>query len=160
MSVADRVLYFRKAPHDNYLVFAPPDRALFIDRIHRAISESNTWGEFRQRMPPDEYRKLYAEIYSSDPEVLAEDEDAREPGDGEAFPHDVPGYCDGDYPPWLAKEQARYLPDDVLNEFAIWDRSVINGRFWRLDAARAELVAERLTRLGYQVERRDDLQFW
>ena len=45
----ERLLYYREAPHDNYLVFAPPERALLVDQIHRAIEESKTWGEFRKR---------------------------------------------------------------------------------------------------------------
>jgi hypothetical protein len=160
MSPVQRVLYFRRAPHDTYLVFAPPERALYIDQIHRAIEESSTWGEFRKRLPAGEYHKLYEDQFSSDPDVIAEDENTREPEDGEGFPRDVPGYCDGDYPPWLAQEQAKYLPADVLKEFATRDQSVINGSFWRVDAARAKLIIERLTNLGYKVEQREDLKFW
>jgi hypothetical protein len=160
MSPVPRVLYFRQAPHDTYLVFAPPERALFIDRIHRAIEESDTWGEFRKRMPAGEYHKLYEEQFSSDPDVIAEDESAREPGDSEKFPRDVPGYGDGDYPPWLAQEQGKYVPVEILKEFSKREQSVINGGFWCADAARAKLLIERLTSLGYKVERREDLKFW
>jgi hypothetical protein len=98
MSSVQRVLYFRQAPHDSYLVFASPDRALFIDQIHRAIEESCTWGEFRRRLPAGEYQKLYQDQFSSDPEIIADDDSAREPADDDGFPNDVPGYCDGDYP--------------------------------------------------------------
>lgn len=158
MSQKERVLYYRQG-HDGGLVFAPPERALFIDQIHRAIEDSATWGEFRKRMPAGEYQRLYEDIYSSDPEVLAEDEDAREPRDDEPFSHEVPGYSDGDYPPWLAQQQHRYLPRDVLEEFATEDSSALNGPFWRIDPARTELIVERLRGLGYKVERRDDLKF-
>lgn len=160
MSQTKRILYFRQAPHDDYLVFAPPERAMFIDQIHRAIEESNTWGEFRKRLPAGEYEKLYQEQFSSDPEEIAEYPDSREPRDDEKFPRDVPGYCDGDYPPWLAQEQHQYLPRDVLKEFATREDSFLNGFFWRLDPSRAELIVNRLRSLGYIVERRDDLKFW
>ncbi len=160
MSVIERVLCFREAPHDNSLVFAPPERALFIDQIHRAIVESGTWGEFRKCLPAGEYQRLYEEVFSSDPEVISEDESACEPGDCEPFPHDVPGYSDGDYPPWVAQEQDLYLPAAVLKEFATRGDSFLNGSFWRLDAALAPLIVERLTSHGYKVDRRDDLMFW
>jgi hypothetical protein len=160
MSAIERVLYFREAPHDTYLVFAPPERAHFIDQIHRAIEDSKTWGEFRKLMPAGEYQRLYEDVFSSDPEDVEEDESAREPTDSEAFPHDVPGYCDGEYPPWLAQEQGKYLPAEVLKEFATRADTFINGSFWRVDATRAPLIIERLTSLGYKVERREDLKFW
>lgn len=144
------VLYYRVAPHDTYVVFAPPTRARHVDQIHRAIEESKTWGEFRRRLPEIEYQRLYAK-----------DHEARETADDEPFNSDcVPGYSDGDYPPWLAPEQHRYLPASVLNEFATRGDTFINGSFWRLDATRAAVIMERLQRLGYKVEHRDDLKFW
>jgi len=160
MFIVPRVLYFRRAPHDSSLVFASPERARFIDQIHCAIVESSTWGEFRQRLPVGEYQNLFAEQFSSDPEIIAEDDSAREPADDEGFPGDVPGYSDGDYPPWLAPEQGRYLPADVLKEFATREQSSLNGGFWRVDVSRLESIVERLASLGYQVERREDLKFW
>jgi hypothetical protein len=161
MSSNERVLYFREAPHDTYLVFAPPDRALYVDKIHRAIEESMTWGEFRKRLPAGEYQKLYEDRFSDDPDILEESEDAREPADDEPFSAEyLPGYSDGDYPPWVAPEQGRYLPREVLKEFATRGNTSVNGSFWRLDTDQATSIVERLTNLGYKVERRDDLKFW
>jgi len=45
MPATERTLYFREAPRESYLVFAPPERAHFIDQIHRAIRESGAWGD-------------------------------------------------------------------------------------------------------------------
>jgi hypothetical protein len=161
MSPVQRVLYFRQAPHDKYLVFASPERALYIDQIHRAIEESNSWGEFRKRLPAGEYHALFEGQFSTDPEEIEEDEDLREPDDDDGFTSEcVPGYSDGDYPPWLAQEQGKYLPAEILEEFATREQSVINGGFWRVDAAWAQLIIERLTSLGYKIEEREDLKFW
>jgi len=154
------VLYFTRAPHDTALVFAVPERAQFIDAIRRAIEESSTWGEFRLRLPAGEYQKLFEWQFSSDPQIIAEDDSTREPADDDGFPGDVPGYSEGDYPPWLAFEQGLYLPADVLKEFATREQSSINGSFWRIDDSRLESIIERLSRQGYQVERRPDLKFW
>ena len=158
---SQHLLYYREAPHDSYLVFAPPERALFIDQVHRAIQESTTWGEFRKRMPAGEYQRLYEEIFSSDPDVLAEAEEAREPADDKPFTSGcVPGFSDGDYPPWLAPEQDAYLPSELLREFATRADTFVNGSFWRLDPKNVALIVERLRVLGYRVERREDLKFW
>lgn len=157
----EHLLYYREAPHDDYLVFVPPERALFVDQIHHAIQESTTWGEFRRRMPASEYQRLFEDIFSTDPDVLVETEDAHEPADEELFTSDcVPGFSDGDYPPWLAPEQDSYLPSELLREFATQKESFLNGGFWALDPARAELIVKKLQSLGYTVERRDDLNFW
>jgi hypothetical protein len=156
----ERLLYYREAPHDNYLVFAP-ERALLVDQIHRAIEESKTWGEFRKRLPAGEYQRLYKDIFSSDPEVIGEDEDAREPGDDETFSSEsVPGYSDGDYPPWVVQELHRYLPCEVTKEFAIRKDTFVNGSYPHLDGAKIQLVVRRLRSLGYTLEHRDDLKFW
>lgn len=155
-----RLLYYRQAPQ-GYMVFAPPERAIFVDQIHRAIGESTTWGEFRKRMPAGEYQRLYEDIFSSDSDVIAEADDAREPADDEPFSSDcVPGFSDGDYPPWLAPEQDRYLPSSILNEFATRESSHVNGNFWWFDVERIALITESLQRLGFKVDLRDDLMFW
>lgn len=157
----ERALFYRQAPHDSYLVFVTPERALLIDQLHHAITDSKTWGEFRRQLPAGEYHRLFKGQFSTDPEVLAENECAREPHDAEPFNSDrVPGYSDGDYPPWLAQELDRHVPDMILREFATRESSFINGSFWRLDATRTEEVVERLVRSGFRVERRDDLMFW
>jgi hypothetical protein len=40
------------------VVFAEPDRAKLIAKIHAAIGSSTTWGEFRFAMPREEYEDL------------------------------------------------------------------------------------------------------
>jgi hypothetical protein len=161
MSVQSQVLYFREAPHLPALIFATPERAEFIDRLHRAIGESKTWGEFRSRLPLGEYQSLYADVYTSDPEVVERDADAREPRNDEQFSCDyVPGFSDGDYPPWLATEQHRFLPEDVLKAFGTRETSPINGLFWSINAEKLEEVLGALRARGYEVVERQDLKFW
>ena len=155
---SQRLLYYRQAPHDSYLVFAPPERALLIDQVHRAIQGSTTWGEFRKRMAAGEYQRLYKDIFSSDPDVIGESEDAREPADDRPFTSAcVPGFSDGDYPPWLAPEQDSYLPSELSREFATRANTFVNRSFWRVDPKNVALIVERLKVLGYQAEQREDL---
>jgi hypothetical protein len=90
-------LVFRESPHDSCLVFALPERAAAVDRIHRAM-ESATWEEFRPRMDPMEYARLRAILSTVDSNEL--DGAWREPEDDEPFSCDsLPGFSDGDYPP-------------------------------------------------------------
>jgi hypothetical protein len=144
MSSAQRVLYFKRAPHDSYLVFVSTERALFVDQIHRAIEESKTWGEFRQRLPAGEYHTLYQDEFTADPEVIAEDDSPGEPADDEAFPNDVPGYSDGDYPPWLVQEPYRHLPAEILEQFSTRAPSFINGAAFPVSSLLLGLLADSL----------------
>lgn len=51
------------------------------------------------------------------PPDVAEDPDVAPPADDEPFSGEcVPGYCDGDYPLWVAAVQERYVPEDLLRE--------------------------------------------
>lgn len=87
-------LWFREVAfgHSPALVFAPPDVAEKVDRIHRAIEQSESWGEFRQRMPTQDYAHLHAGSFSMDPRVIAEDPDRAPPADDESFSGEfVPG---------------------------------------------------------------------
>lgn len=153
------VLYFRSV--GPAIVFAPPEVAEETDRIHRAITESKTWGEFRSRMPPEEYAQLYEETFSSDPEVIAEDPEAAPPPDEEEFSSEcVPGFCDGDYPRWIAGEQERYVSVDILRAFGTREHTMLNGSCWRIYENRREEVFAALRRQGYTLVEREDLEFF
>ena len=154
-------LFFRESPHGDSLVFAPPARAELVDCLHRAISESQTWGEFRRRMPKEEYGDLFADIFSADSNDLEEDDSLREPAGEEKFDAEsVPGFTDGDYPPWIAAEQDLYLPPDVLSAFGHSESSVLNGLFWIIDPGKREQLLGALKAKGYGLTEREDLQFW
>ncbi len=147
------------------LVFTSLDRALEIDRLHRAIESSATWGEFRERIGAEEYGALFQNaFYTPGPDSPVEkdtDEDEREPADDATFSSEnVPGYSDGDYPPWLAQEMGRYLPKEILDRYATRGQSSVNGSFYQIEPRHREEIAKDLVKLGYTVEERTDLQFW
>lgn len=143
------------------MTFAPPAVAEETDRIYRAITESKTWGEFRRRMPPQEYESLFAESFSADPEELAEDPDLALPADDAEFScESVPGFCDGDYPQWIAGEQEKYVPVEILREFACRRDTFLNGSFWEIPIARRTEVLAALRTYGYELQEREDLTFW
>ena len=157
------VLYARESPHgDPNLVFAPSERAVFVDRLHRAIGESKTWGEFRRRMPPGEIARVFEDVFSpATDKDTAEDAEYYEPADSAEFSSEaVPGFSDGDYPPWIASEQGRYLPPHVLTTFGSRRDTFVNGSFWALPAAKYAEIVSALAADGFTIVRRDDLLFW
>ena|ERR1700688_146087 len=156
-------LVFREAPHDYYLVFTSLDRALEIDRLQRALA-SATWGEFRRQIGAAEYARLFEEVFEKPPpDTDAEELDKYElepPDDAPFNSERVPGFSDGDYPPWLAAEMQCHLPASILQRFARYDSSVINGPFYRVMPENRDAIIKALVDAGYKVEERTDLQFW
>ena len=151
-------LVFRESPHDSCVVFALPERAAAVYRIHQAM-ESATWGEFRRKMDPEEYARVFRVMFTADTDTL--DDVPREPEDYEPFSCDsLPGFSDGDYPPWLALELERHLPGAVLKRFATRKLSWVNGPFCRIDVKHRDAILKALADSGLTVEEREDLVFW
>lgn len=143
---------YTTAPHNGGLVFATPERAELVSRVHRAIASAETWGEFRRLMPRVEYSHV----------VRAFDENCepRPRGTDPFDPESVPGWSDGDYPPWLQSQMDRLLPYEVLKRYGKLEATAINGSFWMIPADRIDEVRAALEALNYVVEQRDDLNFW
>jgi len=84
-----------------------------------------------------------------------------EPADDAPFNSSVvPGYCDGDYPPWLAQEMHSHLPTPILQQFAGAESSAINGSFYTINPTHRDAIVKALTDAGFTVEERADLKFW
>jgi hypothetical protein len=73
---------------------------------------------------------------------------------------DIPAAADGDYPPWLQQRLDDVLPQSILDRFAEQKSSQVNGRYWHIDAAKADEVAEALRTLGFEVRRAGELSFF
>jgi hypothetical protein len=134
------------------LVFAEPDVARFISRIHEAISNSSTWEEFRRAMPRSEYSRMIREWFDDQGEP-------RPRGCDKFDAEQIPGYCDGDYPDWLQQTMDRVLPEEIMEEFAEGENSVLNGPYFHIDAEHLPEITARLKQLGYAVEDGTHLSF-
>jgi hypothetical protein len=133
------------------VVFAPPDRAIYVARIHQALESSTTWGEFRKAMP----RKAYSEI------IQNVDDGDFHPKSSDPFTADwVPGYADGDYPPWIQQEMGEYLPKEILERFGTLNDTILNGNFWMIPSSNLDAVCAALTALGYKLECAQGLPFY
>lgn len=144
-------LLYRVVPHNGRVVFAKPDRAILISRIHSAINSAKTWGEFRSAMP----RKAYSEIvrgYDGEGEPRPKSTDAFS---GES----LPGWSGGDYPPWLQPEMDYILPDSVLRQFGEHKDTFLNGSFWLIPEENIAGICAALEALGWEVKCAQNLEF-
>ena len=147
-----RILLYTVSEANGGLVFATPERAKFVSRIHKAIENSTTWAEFRKTMP----RAEYAEVFR-----CVEGNLERRPRGGDPFrPEHVPGYIDGDYPPWLQQEMDAFIPHQVVERFGNGERTFLNGDYTHLDPADLTAIKELLNSHGYLVKDGSHLPSW
>jgi hypothetical protein len=143
-------IVYRLSKANSGLVFAYIDRAKEIHDINRALHEASTWGDFRRLMPEDEYNRV---------KTLAEEYDCEVSEYSEFHAEQVPGYADGDYPDWLQAEMDRVLPDDILEEFAVSQSTVLSGDYYHIEERALGAIVERLEKSGYRVSDGSDLDF-
>jgi hypothetical protein len=132
------------------VVFALADRATLIARLHDAIERSRTWADFRKAMPTAEYSEIMRGF---------DDNGEKRPRSADRFPHDVPGYCDGLYPPWLQAEMDSLAPYDVRREVGILE-STSNGPVWQIPEENLKAACEALSDLGWILNRAQRLNFY
>ncbi|MBK8907137.1 MAG: hypothetical protein IPM60_04310 [Rhodospirillales bacterium] len=134
------------------LVFAERSTAEHVHQIHKAIGSAETWGAFKAALPEGEFDEI-AERYDAVDDDLPPDDASFSAGD-------LPGFCDGDYPPWLQAEMDLVLPRDLIHRFGKRETSFLNGSFYSIDPAHEEPLVRELRSRGYEVTRREDLSFW
>lgn len=139
----DLVYWFAYGSNGEYcVVFAPRERAEYVAQIYTALRESSTWGEFRRKLPKGEWERYIEVVYEPVPEK-----------DWSFKPDDVPGHADGDYPPWLAQEQLRWFPQELISKYdGEIGTSVLNGPSLNLPAENADQIADALRAMGYSVD--------
>ena len=103
-------LLYRIVPHNGGVVFAEDHRAREIVRLHESLTNATTWAEFRKMIPPKEYALILQRAFDSNGEPRQRSTDAIEP-------ESIPGWSDGDYPPWLQSEMHRALDLHTLQMF-------------------------------------------
>lgn len=125
-------------------LFAERDSAKRVAQILTALRESTTWGEFRAKLPEDEWDCFLQCRFDKGP-----------PPDDARFHRDmVPGYADGDYPEWLRSSVLEWFPVSLIEKHSgTVDSSVLNGDALELPAGEAEAIAADLRAMGHRVER-------
>jgi hypothetical protein len=139
-------LAYRVGPANDGVVFTTPQRARYVDNLFAALS-SKTWGEFRRRIPAAEWEQLW---------------EGRDdvPGPDEAFDDAaLPGYYDGDWPPWLQKEILHVLPPPLVKKYAEACMTSINGVYFHIRQEDLPVLLAELESRGIRAVHAPELNF-
>jgi hypothetical protein len=149
-----RELVYRISPANEGLVFATLVDACRNHTMRTAIQYSRTWSDFRRAVGNDEYRTVLRimSMHITDPVEVPNDEAPFNSGA-------IPGYGDGDYPEWLQSKMDVYLPAQILAKFGELVATRLNGDYFHIDSSFERRMVSALRKLGYQVQRREDLFF-
>ncbi len=130
---------------EDCVVFAPRERAEYVAQIYAALRDSDTWGQFKRNLPEGEWDGYFQAVFDEPPD------------DDQAFEaDDVPGHADGDYPPWLAQEQLRWFPPELIGKHdGEVGLTVFNGTSLNLPADGTQAIADDLRAMGHTVDETD-----
>lgn len=145
-------LLYRIVDHNGGLVVATEGRARHVAQIHQAISSSKTWAEFRRAMPRLEYSEILR--------IFDDEGEPRPKGTDKFYGEMLPGWSDGDYPPWLQPEMSGLIPETLLERYCKLESTSLNGSFWWIPPEAAEQICAELSAMGWKVEHAPELPFW
>ena len=130
----------------------PPERAILIARIHETLRTAKTWRDLRDALPAQEFSTI-AQAVTGREELLAVCYE---------FPFDpesIPGWVDGDYPPWLQQELESVLPREIISAFAKQVHTAVNGTYWHISEIDRPAVVNSLTKLGFTLDFEPEMPF-
>jgi hypothetical protein len=90
----------------DFLVFMPRKKAIELTMIWDALDSAKTWGEFRRKMPPEEYDEYMERSFDEDEKPRPKDEEAFSPTDR--------GWEDGEWPENPMYWMDTYIPPSVM----------------------------------------------
>ena len=136
------------------VLFAERHTAEYYGQIARAVSDSTTWGEFRNALPPDVWNDVLSE--RGDDEL----------DDDEPFPHQEFqwGYNDGRFiGGWPTEDELSWFPKDLIEKYGgSADYTGPNYDQLYFPQGVADDIAEELRARGHLVEKtlEGDLADW
>ncbi len=156
-------------PDGETLYVLTEDRQSYFDRLEQAIESSVTWGDFFGLAPKSEVRELRRrwelswELEEEDDDEADGEEDgsSQRPGPADDSPfnlNDVPGFEEGDWPPWPCYETDQHLPAQLLKRSRQRVTTVHNGRYTRIEPSQLKPLLDGLRRLGHEVEEHRSLR--
>jgi hypothetical protein len=177
---ADRVIVYGD---DEGLVFIPRAKALELAAIWKAVFQSKTWGELRNRMPPEAWKEFCSVVFDEDDsytlerfreelkqeepnvtedEILAQYRKLgvleRRPFDDEAFVWgDIPCLQEPSWPACPNTEMLDWMPESVQTDCGKVGSSMWSGEMLVLSWSRADEIVRELQALGYTCTRDDEL---
>jgi hypothetical protein len=131
-------------------IFLPKKTAEWIGAVQSALGAS-TWGELRAAMD----KTVPLDPFGGDDRWWT---DPDGPEDSDPFDVDsAPGYADGDYPGTPQVWMEGWVPEAVAEKFGEVQNTTLNGDYLYFRAQDVDAVADSLRKLGYTLERNDDL---
>ena len=136
-------------PGEVALIFIPEAAAIRLAAIHRALANSETWGEFFDAIPPDELESVY--------ERLRDEETQSLPDRSAKFDSDLLGCGDGEYPDWADQKMVDWLPADICRQYGKAGDSMLNGQYLVLDVRRTPEIIAALEKAGFECRLDEEL---
>lgn len=130
----------------DFLVFMPRKRAADLARVWDALYSARTWGEFRNKMPAEEYDDYMTRSF--------DDNEKPRPRDDEAYSQTEEGWEDGEWPENPMYWMDTYVPPAIM-ALGTPITTVFGGS--TIYASKQTEALRILRQEGYTVERNDDL---
>lgn len=130
-----------------------PDGAVVPEREAerlKVIRTVRTWGELRAGLSAEEVADILELSELGDEDVIPADD---APFDRAA----VWGWHDGDWPDWPQQRMGDWMPDDLLEEYAVTGMTVLNGEYLGIPVERLDDLACELEARGHPCRRDDAL---
>lgn len=131
------------------LIFIPEAEAHRLSQIHCAICSSQTWGEFRERMPSADFQYVTDWLADSGYDLPAESDDF--------CTSDLPGFEDGNWPCFVEQKMFDWLPQDICSCFGRSAQTTLNGPMLVLDVLRVDQILAALACADFECVRDDKL---
>ena len=76
------------------------------------------------------------------------------PGDADEFSSSmVPGFDEGEFPPWVQAMNPHPLPPEILQRFGELRTTFVSGDYWHIAPENEHAVVAELRAMGYDVRR-------
>ncbi len=137
-------------------VFADLDHAISVDKVHRALFTTKTWGELKSSID-DRNFDFILQIFLND-----QDEDAGDPAldeliDWKFFDTDL--YGQGIFPAFLIYHMQEIIPEDILNKYGGDEIITDLGSYRQVKPEKLVPMISALTAQGYELAPAGNLKF-
>ena len=173
ISKTNLAVVFRPDVNDEFGWFFLRDDAEYLHEVEKAIASAKTVGEFRAMLPVGEFESFSSWdrnedglIYFDGEKYLFSEEGvlSEVPKDHE-YPEEsivraddpldlekvIPGFSDGNYPPFFEAQQEDFLPEDFCKQYGKYDGSPAVGAWWEFPVDKAKEMKIELESRGFSV---------
>jgi hypothetical protein len=124
------------------LIFIPRNRAEELAATYTAINNSETWGDFQDRVPAYIYRQAVERLEWGLGVI-------QPPNYREFDPEEINGFSDGEWPSWPAQEMTLWFPREVWQGEGFLKATVYGGVTLQLHAHSKKKLVRKLQQMGY-----------